>query len=251
MTSDAIRRPNDSARPAPGSPGPSASEGAAPSPDESNASPVEPVAETTATMVDDAAARPDSGIQAGNADAIGSTEAVVPTETVTTAEAVAATQAAAADRAVAPRPARRERFATFTRQFIAVAIAVGLFVGGIALGSRIFQTTHPPPTGIPTGQVGTTADQPPAVTREFVAALQANNFDALRSSLQMDPHIDFTDEMQRFHIKQIDKVEVLGTHVAETRSATEILVQFKNDDGIPLAVNMVVLVDGGMIEGFR
>jgi hypothetical protein len=250
MTSDAMRRPNGSTRSAPESPGHSASKQTAPSPDESNAAPVEPVPETTATTVDDAAARPDSGIQAANADAIGSTEAVAPTETVTTAEAVAATQAAA-DTTAAPRRARRERFATFTRQFIAFAIAVGLFAGGIALGSRIFQTTHPLPTGIPNGQVGTTAEQPPAVTREFVAALQANNFDALRSSLQMDPHIDFTDEMQRFHIKQIDKVEVLGTHVAETRSATEILVQFKNDDGIPLAVNMVVLVDGGKIEGFR
>jgi hypothetical protein len=137
------------------------------------------------------------------------------------------------------------------RRFVVFAIAVGLFIGGIALGSSIFQQTRPVPAVDTVGQVGTSAEQPPAVTREFVAALQANNFDALRSALQRDPHIALTDELQRFGIQKIEKIEVLGTHVAESRSATEILMQFKNEDGIPLAINLVVLVDGGKIEGFR
>jgi hypothetical protein len=278
MTSDAIRQPGDSTRPAPEPSAPGASEDVVPAADEPNATPEEASADAGAvpaagTSTGEAA--PDA--QAGSADAaaMGSTEAAAsteaapstqtlntaeaaaatqataPTEAVTTAQAVAATQAAAADATAVPGPARRERFAAFMRRFVLFAIAVGLFVGGIALGSSLFQQTRPVSSAAPVGQVGTSAEEPAPVTREFIAALQANNFDALRSALQANPHIDLTDELARFGIQKIDKVEVLGTHVAETRSATEILMQFKNEDGIPLAINLVVLVDGGKIEGFR
>ena len=49
----------------------------------------------------------------------------------------------------------------------------------------------------------------------------------------------------------IDKVEVLGTHVAGAMSATEILMQYKSDEDLPRSINLVILVDGGKIEGFR
>jgi hypothetical protein len=57
--------------------------------------------------------------------------------------------------------------------------------------------------------------------------------------------------MERRGIQKVDKVEVLGTSVDGPRSATEILMQFQRDDGISLAINLVILVDGGKIEGFR
>jgi hypothetical protein len=57
--------------------------------------------------------------------------------------------------------------------------------------------------------------------------------------------------MERRGIQKVDKVEVLGTSVDGPRSATEILMQFQRDDGISFAINLVILVDGGKIEGFR
>ena len=36
-----------------------------------------------------------------------------------------------------------------------------------------------------------------------------------------------------------------------TRSATEILMHYQREDGIPFAINLVILVDDGKIEGFR
>ena len=49
----------------------------------------------------------------------------------------------------------------------------------------------------------------------------------------------------------IDRVEVLGTHVAGRLSATEILLQYRSDEDLPRSINLVILVDGGKIEGFR
>jgi hypothetical protein len=258
MTSDAIRQPGDSTRPA--------AEQAAPGTSEETQSPTDP---PTATPAEGSAT---TGAMAGAsnaetpaeaADAVVSAEAaapaetgttaeaVTPAETVTTAEAVAATQAAADDTAAVPGPRRRERFATFLRRFVTVAIAVAIFVGGIALGSTIFQMTRPAPAVVPPGQVGTTTEQPALVTQEFIAALRANNFDAMRSSLQAEAAIHFADEIERRGVMSFDKVEVLGTHVAGQRSATEILMQYKNGEDLPLTINLVILVDGGKIEGFR
>ena len=63
--------------------------------------------------------------------------------------------------------------------------------------------------------------------------------------------VHFSDEIERRGVITIDQVEVLGTHVAGQLSATEILMQYKNDEDIPLSINLVILVDGGKIEGFR
>jgi hypothetical protein len=264
MTSDAIRQPGDSTRPASEPTAPSASEETPPSTDEPILTPAEESATTTGAV----GAESDAEAQAATADAASAevvtpantvptaeaaapAEAVAPAETVTTAEAVAATQAAAAEATAVTGPPRRERFATLVRRFVTFAIAVAIFVGGIALGSMIFQMNRPAPAGVPTGQVGTTTEQPALVTQEFIAALRANNFDAMRSSLQAEAAIHFADEIERRSVMKFDKVEVLGTHVAGQRSATEILMQYKNDEDLPLTINLVILVDGGKIEGFR
>ena len=186
----------------------------------------------------------------GDPDAATAADAAVAAEAApTTAEAVATIDAANVE---APKEehSRRKAAGRALRTLLTVAIGLGLLVVGLAIGSMYFQSVRPA-TGPPPGLVGTTEDQPPPVVREFIAALQANDFDALRSSLPRDPHIDLTDELERFGITQIDGVEVLGTHVAEARSATEILLQYKREDGVPFAINLVVLADGGQIEGFR
>ena len=260
MTSDAIRQPSEPARPSPEPTAPSASETIPPRTDESGTTPAEANAAPAAGEVSgqavsdsEAATAEAETAEASSADA---TEAVSPAatvttaNTVTTAEAVAATQAAS-DAPADSSPRRRERVTSVMRRLGAFAIAVALLVGGIALGSTIFQMTRPATDVVPAGQVGTTADQPALVTQEFITAMRASDFDALRSSLQQEAAIHFEDEIQRRAVKSIDRVEVLGTHVFGERSATEILMQYKTDEDIPRSINLVILVDGGKIEGFR
>jgi hypothetical protein len=207
------------------------------------------VADTDAPTAE-AAAADASTAEAATAESVAAAEAVTPAETVTTAEAVAATQAAS-DAPAESGSRRRERVTTFLRRFAVFALAVALLVGGIALGATIFQMTRPASDVVPAGQVGTTAEQPALVTQESIGALRANDFDAMRSSMQPEAALIFNDEIERRGVMKIDRVEVLGTHVAGPRSATEILLQYKTDEDLPLAINLVILVDGGKIEGFR
>jgi hypothetical protein len=262
MTSDAIRQPGEPARPAPEPTVPSASETVPPKTDEPAAAPPEQNAAPAAGEVSgqavaesdvptaEAADTDASTAAAATAASVAAAEAVSPAETVTTAEAVAATQAAS-DAPAESGPRRRERVATFMRRFVVFAFAVALLVGGVALGSTIFQMTRPATNVVPPGQVGTTTEQPALVTLEFIGALRANDFDAMRSAMQPEAALNFNDEIERRGVIKIDRVEVLGTHVAGQRSATEILMQYKTDEDLPLAINLVILVDGGKIEGFR
>ena len=128
-------------------------------------------------------------------------------------------------------------------------LAVALFVTGVAIGTTTFQRTRPAPVTVD-GPV-TVSQPPPAVAQEFITALGDNNADAMRSSLNAQPNKDLTDEFARFGIKKVLSVQTLGTSVDGTRSATEILMKTEKTDGLPFEVNLVVLVDGGQIEGFR
>ena len=92
---------------------------------------------------------------------------------------------------------------------------------------------------------------PPAVAQEFIRALATNDADALRSSLDQQPHKDITDEMTRFGIHRVQSIETLKTEIDGTRSATEIMMMAENADGLGFGINLVILVDGGKIEGFR
>jgi hypothetical protein len=144
---------------------------------------------------------------------------------------------------------RRPAIIAGLRRFMTFAFTLALFVGGVALGQMAFQQTRPVPVGVDGGI--TVTDPPPAVTQEFIRALAANDADAMRSSLSPQPNKDLTDEFARFSIKRIVSVETLGTHVDGARSATEILLRAEKTDGLPFEVNLVILVDGGQIEGFR
>jgi hypothetical protein len=248
MTSDAIRQPGEPTRPAPEPTAPGASEAITP---ETEGQATAPSEETSAPSTGEVSGQATVPTEAATAEPVASAEAVTPAETVTTAEAVAATQAAAADAPAVTGPRRRERVATFTRRFAVFAVGAALLVGGIVLGVTIFQNTRPVSNVPPPGQVGITTEQPALVTQEFITALRANDFDGMRSSLQGDAVVHFGDEIERWRVITIDKVEVLGTHVNGSLSATEILMQFKAADNLPQSINLVILVDGGKIEGFR
>ena len=179
-------------------------------------------------------------------------------EAPTTAEAVATIDAAsdapaatpAADAAARTTGGRRAAVGRALRQLAIVVIGLTLLVAGVALGNYAFQTSRPAPTGGAADPNGPLTN-PPAAAQEFISALSINDADAIRSSLDRDPHLDLTREMTKYGIQRVDQVEVLGTTVDGPRSATEILMHYERDDGISFAINLVILVDDGKIEGFR
>lgn len=179
-------------------------------------------------------------------------------EAPTTATAVATIDAASdgpaaatpTDAPAADRASRRGAVGRALRRLAVVAIGLTLLVAGVALGNYAFQSSRPAPTaGV--GDPGGSLTNPPAAAQEFISALSINDADAIRSSLDRDPHLDLTREMTKYGIQRVDEVEVLGTTVDGPRSATEILMHYQREDGISFAINLVILVDGGKIEGFR
>ena len=253
MTAEPIREPDDEEpnAPTPDAPAPDASNTTSSTPAEGGAAETEvsasaqtPAADSAAadTAVVDSAAVAAGAVDAGAVDAgavdAGAVEAV-PETPVVAAEAPA----------VPAKPSRRPMVLAWARRLVTFAIAIALFVSGVAIGSTTFQRTRPAPLGtdgsIPTSQ------PPPAVALEFIAALNANDADAMRSSLNAQPNKDLTDEFARFEIKKVVGVETLGTSVDGNRSATEILLKTEKNNGLPFEVNLVILVDGNQIEGFR
>jgi len=165
------------------------------------------------------------------------------------APATGAVQTTTADTAIeVARPRRRTIILAGLRRALAFTFAIALFVGGVVLGVTSFQASRPSTS---VTDLIDSAASPPAVAQEVIRALGANDADALRSSLDLQPHKDITDEMERFGIHRVQRVETLGTEVDGTRSATEIMMMAENADGLPFGINLVILVDGGKIEGFR
>jgi hypothetical protein len=130
-----------------------------------------------------------------------------------------------------------------------VVIGAVLLVAGIAIGNYAYLTTRPTPIAL--GDPGTNLENPAPAAQEFIAALAVNDADAIRSSLDAAPHIDLSREMEKYGIQSVDSVDVLGTTVDGPRSATEILMHYQREDGIAFAINLVILVNDGKIEGFR
>jgi hypothetical protein len=187
--------------------------------------------------------------EAPAADTAAAEAAMVEAATADTAVSVETPTVAVETPNEPTKVSRRPAIIAGLRRFMTFAFTLALFVGGVALGQMAFQQTRPAPVGVD-GAI-TVTDPPPAVTQEFIRALAANDADAMRSSLSPQPNKDLTDEFARFSIKRIVSVETLGTHVDGARSATEILLRAEKTDGLPFEVNLVILVDGGQIEGFR
>jgi hypothetical protein len=213
--------------------------------------PAEPVSESNVAVTDPA------GLSASEAAAAKRAETAAAVALVAAVAAERASEAASAA-AVAtpvveeapPKPGVTRRLRAVGAMLIRGAAVLALFVGGLALGNAAFQSNQPPQ---PAQVVDPATDgvEPPAVVREFIGALSSGDADALRSSLQAEPHARLTSEFRRFDIQQITEVETLGTHVDGTRSATEVVMQGTTTTGVPISINLVILTDGNTIEGFR
>ena len=146
------------------------------------------------------------------------------------------------------KPSRRPILLAWARRVVIFVISIVFLVGGVLLGASTFQRTRPVPAGIGAIEFS----QPPAdVAKEFIAGLAAGDADAVRSSLMPQPNKDLTDEFTKFGIQKVTGVETLGTAVDGTRSATEVLLHTTNTDGNKFDINLIILVQGNQIEGFR
>lgn len=188
------------------------------------------------------------------ADAQGAETTAEAVATIDAATDEAAAQAKAAEDAAAAekkeRSASRRRAVGGALKTVAtVVIGAVLLVAGIAIGNYAYLTTRPTPIAL--GDPGTNLENPAPAAQEFIAALAVNDADAIRSSLDAGPHIDLSREMEKYGIQSVDSVDVLGTTVDGPRSATEILMHYQREDGIAFAINLVILVNDGKIEGFR
>lgn len=188
------------------------------------------------------------------ADAQGAETTAEAVATIDAATDEAAAQAKAAEDAAAAekkeRSASRRRAVGGALKTVAtVVIGAVLLVAGIAIGNYAYLTTRPTPIAL--GDPGTNLENPAPAAQEFIAALAVNDADAIRSSLDAAPHIDLSREMEKYGIQSVDSVDVLGTTVDGPRSATEILMHYQREDGIAFAINLVILVNDGKIEGFR
>jgi len=166
-----------------------------------------------------------------------------------TADPVAPAVVATAAPAATPKPARRPIVLAWLRRLAVFVLSVALLVGGIVLGNTTFQRTR---LATPAGGGEVELSQPPPdVAKEFITALAAGDSDAIRSALSAQPNKDITDEFAKFGIKKVMGVDTLGTSVDGPRSATEVLLHTVTTDGNKFDINLIILVNGNTIEGFR
>lgn len=217
-------------------------------------------AAAAAASMNDAILAAEASMTAPTADAsMTATDAAIPAtgtiQTVPAAEAaaVAGTPVVAAAPVVpaapaTPKPSRRPVVIAWVRRLAIFTLSIVLLLGGLMLGSTTFQRTRITPVAGGAEEF----TQPPAdVAREFITALAAGDSDAIRSSLSEQPNKDLTDEFSKFGIKTVKGVETLGTSVDGPRSATEVLLHTVTTEGNPFDINLIILVNGNTIEGFR
>ena len=149
----------------------------------------------------------------------------------------------------APPASRRRRLALGMWRIVRPLLSLGLLVIGIALGVTTFGAVQPKdPTVLADSP---SSVQPPAVVREFVTALAANNPDALRAAVPADPYRLLAGELQMRGYQEITSVDTLGTILDGDRSATEIVIHGSAGGGQGIVVNLVVHAQNGVIVNFR
>lgn len=174
--------------------------------------------------------------------------AAVPVQTIGVPAVAEAPSAPAAEAPATPKPARRLIILAWTRRLAVFVLSVALLLGGIVLGWATFQRNHVVPAD---GGAIEFTQPPPDVAKEFITALAASDANAIRSSLSAQTNKDLTDEFTKFAIKNVTSVDTLGTSVDGARSATEVLLHTVNTDGNKFDINLIILVNGNTIEGFR
>jgi hypothetical protein len=146
---------------------------------------------------------------------------------------------------------RRIRLAvpTALARMLTTLVSIALFAGGVALGVAAFRSTQP--VEVPAADPATAGMAPPAIVREFVAALEADDADALRSAVPTDPYRLLAGELQKWDISTVTSVETLATLAEGERSVTQIVLRGRDPASAPIIINLMVHADGQSIVSFR
>lgn len=149
----------------------------------------------------------------------------------------------------APTIQRRTKVVARLRWAAARLVAIAMFVAGAALGYNAFLSSQPAPVSFV--DPATDGVEVPAVVREFVTALTSNDEAALRSAVPGGPYSQLVAEMQRWQVQEVTGVETLSTFAVGPRTATEIIMSGRTQDGTPTSINLIVHVENGQITVFR
>lgn len=206
----------------------------------------------------------DAAAEAIDAAPIGSTAAPSADDTLTpppadstvadasaAAAPAAGTAAAPAPVAGAAQPARRFRGAglAMARRVTRFAVAFALFAAGVALGVQFFVSNQPAAPAGPDPRVVTV--QVPIVVAELASAIGANDTDGIQSLLTPEIFAAYTAEVTENEIGTVEAVDIVGSWVDGPRSANALVVLARNLEGNLIAMNLIVVTDGGPITGLR
>jgi len=180
------------------------------------------------------------------ATAVAVPHSAIPAPVLTDEDAAEAVTTEAAKKA---RPGRRAHVLRWGARLLTFAITIALFVGGVALGSALFERTQPPPPVV--GDPSTGGVPTPPVVKELADALASNDADSLRSAVSGDPYRLLAGELQSWNMQGVTSVKTLATMHDGPRSATEIIITGKSASGDPLVFNLVVHVTDNQIVNFR
>lgn len=163
---------------------------------------------------------------------------------------------AASSTEVAPSPEpsvpvrRRSTVAlVVVRRVLGFALSVALLVGGVLLGYQAFLGNQPP--AATAGDPATDGVPTPPVVVELVNAIAGNDADAIRAALGPEQFARYTAEMERWSFATVTSAESLATYQDGPRTATALVIQGRSADRNPLAINLIVLTEGGQIASFR
>lgn len=175
-------------------------------------------------------------------------KAAVEPEVAVVAQPEVATTARPGPAAPARRRIRLALPTAFARVLTTI-VSIALFAGGVALGVAAYRSTQP--VEAPTADPATAGMAPPAIVREFVAALGSDDADALRSAVPADPYRLLAGELQKWDISTVTSVETLATLVEGERSVTQLVLRGRDPASAPIVINLMVHTNGQSIVSFR
>jgi hypothetical protein len=175
------------------------------------------------------------------------TAAATDVPAAATAATVAATPAASI---AVPAPDRaRLSVLVLGRRLLAFAFTVALLVAGIYAGWQYYTTSQPAP--VAPGDPAVVGVPTPPIVSELASAIDADDANAIRVTLNAEMFSRYTADMERFGIQTIDGVTTLGTFADGPRTATALVILGRSADRNPFTINLVVIAQDGQIVRLR
>lgn len=201
-----------------------------------------PATDPAATSAADAIPATDAAIAVGDAPTA-TPEATLPA-------GLAATIATpAADAPAKPVRRIRTRALVVGRRLLRLVLTLSLLGAGVYIGWRTFVDNRPVTEVV--GDPAVVGNPTPAIVAELVAAIAADDADAIRAALSPEIFSSYTADLQNFGIARVEGVEALGTYVDGPRTATVLVIHGRDADRNAFNVNLVVITENGQIVRLR